>query len=538
MVSSAALISFFSIAGVIAICTATMIWRTHRKNKLFARYDKVDMEGCFVVDEDIAGEGKVHECHAKRWRWKKILYRVGWIRIPSSAKEEPEEPEVRDVSRRGARVDVTGEEATLVVPQHVTDREAGATPRLSAVINFSRLSRPTDVPAFEKVGGYRFGEYRYGPHNLSPLPVVPISPPSPDQSNRPQRLVEVEGSSVRSGSLLDLRMQHLKEGTFGPSDEFPLTTYNGYLTSSQDEMTAALPIPKDHPLHHHHPSDHNSVTYQTSENTEGRNLAARTYERDILVPKPLHLRRLKSRPVAENNSNNDQSQGGSLSSQQDGFTGEDSVQSYRDRRRSRGVSRDESASARNSESRYSHFENPLGKHPVEVEDQRGAVPVAPKPKEIATPWNDQGKWRRAADDDWPTATETKRQHHSVDLSPGGAEIHSVRPQEARRHSLLNERESTLEIEEIKKRSKNLGSGPASSSSPETPEIEANTAIGSSRFAKLQSGTPSVLRIGRRPAVVAPGWHRHCSVVGEKWSTIPLTPAGRSPGNPARWSTED
>jgi hypothetical protein len=274
MLNIPATISFVVITALIVGVTAIMAWRTHRKNKAHAKAKtkaeaeaQVDDESYHIVyntgrdDEDDGWEKRERmskDNHMEGWRWKRILQRVGWIRVPSSGDDGQE---MRHMGRRGAVVEeMVGEEVIVAYERSGTGPET-ETEIAAAADTAEKLPRPTDVPSFENLGGYRYGGYRYGdfaygPDNMSPLPVpvpvsvsVSVSASSSDrhhQQSAKQGIAEVQGLSVASGSSsMPGSGKNSLESTHAA---YCLTSYNGFPTRSQDDIMAALPIPKDHPV--------------------------------------------------------------------------------------------------------------------------------------------------------------------------------------------------------------------------------------------------------------------------------------------------
>ncbi|EXJ54711.1 hypothetical protein A1O7_10052 [Cladophialophora yegresii CBS 114405] len=302
MLNVPATISFFSIAGFIVAGVAIMAWRTRRKSKMQAIFraksrakaepEADDDDESYHIDvehdsrqyEDNAGDsGPMLNRQVRRWRWKRILYRVGWIRMSSDFERDDDghdhDLEMRDKGRRGAVVggEAAGFGNVAASVQWSTRSEPGPETKTVAAgggdaVNELCVPRPTDVPSFENLGGYRYGDLVYGPDNMSPLPVpglppvpVPVSGPGSishynqchehyHQHSFSQAIAEVEGMSEVSGISKPAGKRNCND-LLPLRHAYSLTSYNGFPSSSQDDVMAALPIPKDHPLSQHHPID-------------------------------------------------------------------------------------------------------------------------------------------------------------------------------------------------------------------------------------------------------------------------------------------
>ena len=355
MINDPAVISFFTVAGVIVLGAAIMGWWNNRKSRIAGRKTAEIDTGVESVEDGVRRGGKNVDMDERDdgsirgWRWKRILCRVGWIKIPSGAECDEE---MRDMGRRGAVVNGTPS-AQALVSASVADVESAITSRPAV----SRLPRPTDMRPFENMGGYRCGGdiFTYGHDNVAPLP-VPTTASSPTPYHFSQGIVEVEAPSTPLGAYSTADSRNNSMRSFGSSDYgFSLTSYNGFPVTRQEDRMAALPIPKDHPLHQHCPDS--SLPAKVA--VRGRSRAVVKHERESLVPAPLNPRRGRHSPHSNQSHSRDPSQSSGPDAQQSGVVELETSSAAQTRR----ASASRSASVATSESRYSHFENPLGQHP-------------------------------------------------------------------------------------------------------------------------------------------------------------------------------
>jgi hypothetical protein len=633
MLNVPATISFVVITALIVGVTAIMAWRTHRKNKAHAKAKtkaEADDESYHIVyntgrdDEDNGQEKRERiskDDRMGRWRWKRILQRVGWLRIPSS---DDDGQEMRHMGRRGAVVEESVGEEVIVVYERSgtgpeTETEIAAAAATTAAV---KLPSPTDVPSFENLGGYRYGDFVYGPDNMSPLPVpVPVSVSASNsdrhhQQSAKQGITEVQGVSVASGS--SSMPGSGKNSLESSRAAYRLTSYNGYPTRSQDDIMAALPIPKDHPLSQHHPMGYQHAVlplprqcarpsqdeevheivgnldeegrnlYQEEAIAQGRNLqetnlqeeAHKTpifqFERESLVPAPLNPRRGRHNPAARRRSNAHGSRAWAFPGQTK-VVGQAGPLPGPSRPHSYCTSVSGSPATAGAGSRYSHFENPLRQHPVrgengecplsevqarsgrhervapdvlsdQTEEEKGAVepklPVTGRrrmrytyafdtpllPAEVRAPRQQDeevqtrvGQFQGQDDDIRPCSVEAEGQGTKM-------------PNETMVQPLFNAGNEFKVAFQISKNDRfppipiQFGARPVTS----PPELLGRERSHPAEFARQHTAHPPALQIGRRPAALAQQ-NRHFSVFDGTWTTVPLSPVGRSPGKPVRWS---
>ncbi len=424
---------------------------------MYARHDAILDRYMLKRDafkEDVSKDRKPKR-QSEGLRWKRILHKVGWMRIPSEAEDE-ENWAMRDMGRRGAVVDIEAEEARAAEQSVATEPELGTRPKTA---KGKKPTRSNDVPSFENLGGYRYGDYSYGRDNMSPLPVR--NAPSPTPYNQLAGPVEVEGMSIASGSptptsLPDSSRDSMDSG-YGQWVDVPLTFHNGYPTCGRHGMMAALPIPTDHPLSQHriieqsttsaniapprpraqplrqkeihdierHLEEEDDISLKEEDilktehnlQEEERILtspefqAARKgspspyqYERESLVPAPLNLRRGRYSPDPPRNSNQRPDRTSTPEAQQGNIAELESPPSVPSRRRSDDPGFRSSTST--SESRYSHLENPLGQHPVELDD------TVRNPQDPSRPGTAKPAGSDSAEQEWPLGPRVRRKRYT------------------------------------------------------------------------------------------------------------------------------
>ena len=506
--------------------------------------DRVDVEGCFAADADVtAGEERsTIKCRSSQaWRWKKILVKMGWIQVPNGEEENDRRgKELKNMERgcQTAKVDREIDGGLIIASP---EKAASTTTPMPAEVN--KVPRPTNVPPFGNFGGYRYGHCSYGEDNMAALPVPKSTSSSslttcPHQHQFPTTIVEIDGTSIPSSSpptTSPLPSRSSKASSVDSASNFALTSYNGFLTSSQDDMTAALPIPKDHPLCQHHPGDPSSSSRQLPKPTGERNLAALQYERESLVTQPLKPARVRHTHVGEEKSSSSSNRVEKLKVESGSVVGEESLQSYRLRRRSRISGLDGSgSSAIRFEARYSQFENPLRQNPIQVDDTMRQPCQTEKSAELqktAKAVVKQTGEKRAAGTERVLAEKSRNlsfsrpfvQHDSKIANPEKDKIH---PQSLGLAGQTANPRDTI-----------------SSPPPRLPaELDFNVLSGNPKLNSVafqarrrHTDPPSSLQIGRKPTRPPHHHHRHFSVCDGAWTHVQLTPNGKSPGNPARWS---
>ncbi|KIW62301.1 hypothetical protein PV04_10485 [Phialophora macrospora] len=644
MVNVPATISFFVIAALMISVAVIMAWRTHRKNKAQAKAKaeigaEAHDESYHIVhnagqDVDDGERQRMPEYHKQGWRWKRILQRVGWIRVPS----DDDGQEMRDMGKRGAVVE---ERAGEVIIAYERSRMGLETDTVIAAAAEGKLPRPTDVPSFENLGGYRYGDFAYGSDNMSPLPVlapvsVSVSASSSISDGRrhhhhhhhhqspssTQGIAKVEGvslsssSSLTGGGKISLKSSHAT---------YPLTSYNGFPTTSQDDIMAALPIPKDHPLSQHHPMgrqravpplpkprarlSQDEEVHETDRklDEEGRNLPEEErilreynfqkpnlqepnlrqeghqtsifqYERESLVPAPLDPRRGRHNLAARRRSNAQDSRVWTSQAGQTKVVKRAGPLPAPSRPHSCCISVFGSPAPAGARSRYSHFENPLRQHPVEGEaGERALSEVQAQLRHYeraaqGLPSDQPEEEKGAVEPKLPSATGRRRMRYTFafDAPLVPAEVPAPRPQDEDVQNEVTQFEGQdgdipprcLQAEgEATKTPKETMVRPLSHEGNEfkaafqisdnklsppipvrfgarpvtaPPEFLARGAGRPAESTRQEVAHPLVLQIGRRPAALAQQ-NRHFSVFDGTWTIVPLSPVGRSPGKPMRWS---
>ncbi|ETI20185.1 hypothetical protein G647_08219 [Cladophialophora carrionii CBS 160.54] len=500
-----------------------MAWRTHRMSKMHARAkakDKADDQhhhDDIAEYEDNSGEGgrMTFNHQGRRWRWKRILHRVGWIRMSSDfygdddGDDDDHEREMRAMGRRGA---VVGEDAAgegivyarpigMEVPSRTRSKPGtetfAAAGAAGAAGGTNKLPKPTDVPCFENLGGYRYGDFAYGPDNMSPLPVpvplpVPLPLPGPlpvpvlepvsvpvsvstntsqhhrhpqhyHQHSSSQAVAEVEAISVASGTSVSASK---RKDPVQARHACSLTSYNGFPSSSQDDIMAALPIPRDHPLSQHHPIGHQyafvlplrrartlfsgdeeevhrkeqklededrilqmkefvlreevneSNVQESNLQEEGWKAPTFQYERESLVPAPLNPRRGRHSPAARRRSSAKASRTWTAQGAQTKVVERTSPAPASSRPQSCCVSGFGSLAPAGSGTRYSHFENPLRQHPVGGDDglrPMSEIEARSGPHERAAldlPTDQAEEERETVDPKWPFVSSRRRKRYT------------------------------------------------------------------------------------------------------------------------------
>ncbi|EXJ69606.1 uncharacterized protein A1O5_07642 [Cladophialophora psammophila CBS 110553] len=421
-----AMISFFSLTGVILFVAGIATWRIHRRNRMQGKPDGIAVDenhgdaengkqdrGIRAEDGDGPAENR-----ESGW-WRRVLDGVGWAQIPISAEDQEK---MRVLGRRGI-VDKKADEA--VVSAVIGGVEA-ETSRPSAI---QRESRPTEVAPFEKLGGYRYGDFAYGHDNMAPLP-VPALVNELNPYHHPSEIAEVEAAPACLCPSAQASNRSSMESGYGS----PLTSYNGLPTIHQhrDDMMAALPIPKDHPLYQYHPIAHCPATPNLPRQDAGWRLPVLQYERESLVPAPLNPRRGRHSPHADLDHNQ--------TSPPEPVRTVFSELGRPSSAHSRLASCSESHSKEGPDARYSCFESPLRQHPPELRNE------LQDSREISRQNSEHVSGAivgqiRAKDDvrnEWPLTTEMKVpiQHYSIQtpIQPASASEHHLPPQRHRHFS--------------------------------------------------------------------------------------------------------
>ncbi|KAH0848805.1 hypothetical protein FOPE_03097 [Fonsecaea pedrosoi] len=358
-----AMISFFSVTGVILLVAAIAIWRTHHKSHMRGQVDDTAIHnddggnsrnGHQDADSIRAGNAPVIDGQADNrggnWRWRKIIDGVGWAQVPNG----PEDREETRVMARRRGITEKPEQALVSVSIGSAEAQAG-TSYANDVEKGG--SRPTDVMSFENLGGYRYGDFAYGHDNMAPLPVPASGPDQNSLYRHSPGIAEVE--AVPAGSYLSrIPSTDSRESGHGCR----LTSYNGLPPVHQqqhDDMMAALPISKDHPLYQHHPVSQSPAPSQPSDQSSDHKPPAFHYERGSLVPAPLNPRRGKR--CLDVDQNHEPTPTAEPVRAASGLTLERPSSA-----RSQPASASGSGSREWPEPRYSMFESPLRQHPPEL----------------------------------------------------------------------------------------------------------------------------------------------------------------------------
>lgn len=516
MVIIAVVIPFSCIAGILILAIAAEMWRSHRRSKLHR--SRVYSSTNATTTDDIASHNDGSEAeaaHGKRrwpktlmrgWRWKRILYRVGWLQIPSDPDDEEQEMHDAVGTRNGkgkgkelGQNRVVGSSGRLIRKGDIESGKPG--PTIGTTTCGSKNGggekkdrRPTDIIPFENFGGYRYGDYArpggQAQHYMAPLP-VPVALPvaSNNHSNPyhhpPGTIAEVEGQSVTAAS------QHASPVTGGKN-----SMDSGYSTPfEQDDSLSALPIPKDHPLCHHDPDSPVQSVCQVPRPVGLRNLAACRYEVDYeyeaferasLVPEPLKL----FRPPVLTEPSRDYKVDMETGRARDVVLAE--LEDTPVRPRLPQISTQFTP-------RHSHYESPLRQNPVE--GGHGSL----------SQWGGKRREQRGDSID------------SKEVRAGGTEGNDTISTEA-----TSKRSPKPQVFQFQ--------GEADDS-PLPEDKDFHFVFASPVYDSPLP--PPLLRIGVKLGHNdSPGHHhhRHASMFeGGGWTTVPLTPAGRSPGNPAQWS---
>ncbi|KAJ9614377.1 hypothetical protein H2200_002513 [Cladophialophora chaetospira] len=538
-----------------------MLWRRNRKSKLQAK-ERSDVESYTIDKDNTHGDGldenRKSKYYIRNWRWKRILRKVGWIQIPSEVEHDLE---MRNMGRRMAVVDEGIVQPVIARKPVARDAEQGTK---SNFVPVNKLERPTNAPSFEKISGYRYGDYGYGPDNMSPLPVLKSSSPTP--YDYPQGIAEVDGTSTAFGSPMYSPTPSSKLSMdSGYSSFFPLRSPNGLLISNEDDTMAALPIPKDHPLSQHRlPEQHADVRQparsgprislpgegvafhktERSQNdaqmmggkgnlekeeriiSEGRGPPFQ-YERASLVPGPLNARRGKHSPTNRSSA----SQARSPTPTQEGWQCEVAELESPDPIPSRCVSTVDSTSSTTSMPRYSHFQNPLRQNPVVSED------IARGSQDTTNPVVPQAAESGAAKQEWPFAPRIRPKRYTWATEPTQSSLpdegQATAKQTEKRHprSLQIGGQATRTLDEtvhspsfqpevdVTGIFEALNKPPQPSSSGRTKARPASAPL---RRPINRSAHPPSLQAGKRTSVVA-NRNRHINVCDGTWMTAPLTP---------------
>ncbi|OAP55423.1 hypothetical protein AYL99_10396 [Fonsecaea erecta] len=343
-----AMISFFSVAGVILLFAGVAIWRTRRTSRMHIKANDTESEnggdprhgnqGPSIRVGDAADVNGQADSQGGNWRWKKIIDTGSWAKVPNGVADQEE---MRAIERRHEKP------SQVLIPAPT----AGVKAETSHQSGVEKRPRPQDVPSFENLGGYRFGGFTYGHDNMAALP-VPASIEDHNPCRHSPGIAEVE--AVPASSYPPARTADRASVESGHGAR--LTSYNGLppMHLHRDDMMAALPIPKDHPLYQHHPVVHCSAPAEQDPDRR----TPFEYERDSLVPAPLNPRRGKHNPDVDQNrepvSTTEPTPAAVL-------TWERPWSAH-----SRPASASRSTSRERSETRYSSFESPLRQHPPEL----------------------------------------------------------------------------------------------------------------------------------------------------------------------------
>ncbi|KIW93601.1 uncharacterized protein Z519_06206 [Cladophialophora bantiana CBS 173.52] len=413
-----AMISFFSLTGVILLVAGIATWRIHRQNRMRGKPDGI------AVDENHgdAENGKQDRCmrgddgdgpaenRESGGRCGRVLDGAGWAQIPNSA-EDQEETRVR--GRQG----VVYEKADEAVVSAVIGGVEAETSSPSAI---QRGSRPTEVVPFENLGGYRYGDFAYGHDNMAPLPVPALVNELNPYYHAPG-IAEVEAVPACPYPSAPASNKSSMESGYGS----PLTSYNGLVTIHQhlDDMMAALPIPKDHPLYEHHPVAHCPATPSLPRHDASRRPPVLQYERESLFPAPLNPRRGRHSPHVDLDH-------GQTSPPEPGRTVFTELR-RRSSARSPLISSSGSHSKEGPEARYSCFESPLKQHPPELSNGlRHSREISRQNSEpVLGAIVGQIRAKDDVRNEWPLTTEMKVpiQHYSnqTPVQPASASEHHL-----------------------------------------------------------------------------------------------------------------
>jgi hypothetical protein len=541
----APLIASFSIVFVLAISFTAMAWRSYRKSKLESKrksFDDAEVERRLVADGDTGkNEERLSSRHSFGRRWERILARVGWFPVSSEEKRYSCGREMGELGRKEFVGSVKGQDVPAVSSKGLVSDGVTSKPA-SKMINTFR--RPTYIPPFECLGGYRYSDYGYGSAAMSPLPIL-ASFASMNTHHYPLVIVEAEGKSICTSSPMASPLPSSGKASMESGDGFTPTSYNDFVRSSQDDMRAALPIPKDHPLCQHHPGDHNPSTCHLPKPTGERNLAAFQYEQESLVPKPLNSKN-GIHAAAANGKRDEQV---NANGERDTIAGEESLDSYRGRLRSRVVSAFVGPSRAQSRSRYSHFENPLRQHPVGGENdssQPGAAEGQSQSPGSVTTVNSQTEEHNDPGYEWPLVSRRMSKRFSINRRPvaGGAQVAQEHAAVAPPCSIRLEDQATktlkrtvhLSVSDAGEKFKFVVESPKNS--PTSSQIDKPAVIASAQRLKIRPIGPPSLQIGRRAPSSRQQNYRHFSVCDGTWTGCSSTLERRSPGSPARWSVPE
>ncbi|KIX96330.1 uncharacterized protein Z520_08108 [Fonsecaea multimorphosa CBS 102226] len=409
-----AMISFFSVTGVILLVAGVAIWRTHGRGRRSRRMHSTKAEA--DNDDDTAIENDCDD---------------GWAQVPNTCSVGvQEEEEMRSMARGRPGVDEKVYQtplATVSITPGVEAETSQSHPMIDA--QTSKGSRPTDIVAFENLGGYRYGDFAYGHDNMAPLPVPPAS--SQDRHLNPYShhspaggIAEVEAVPAPAAcpypppTIQTSDRVSVELGQHGSGSR--LTSYNG-LPPHRDDMMAALPIPKDHPLYQHHP--HHQVVECPAPAPAAPNKQDHPdrskppppttiqYERESLVPAPLNPRRGRHNSPQHVGDQNHKPTTASTTEPPAAL--EPAVPtlarpSSAPARQPTSISR---STGQKTETRYSVFESPLRQHPPEL--KRG-LQDATRDIVVQTPVHDSRAiiCQIGADDqvqnEWPLTTARER----------------------------------------------------------------------------------------------------------------------------------
>ncbi|KIW22339.1 uncharacterized protein PV07_12236 [Cladophialophora immunda] len=415
-----AMISFFSITGVILLVAGIAIWRTYHKSRM---HDKPNDETAIENNGDPrhgvqnlrirAGNTADLEQQADnqggRWRWRKILDRVSWAQVPNSA----EDPEEMRAMERQQGVNEKADQA--IVSGSISGVEAGT----RDLRDVEKGPRPTDVASFEKLGGYRYGDFAYGHDNMAPLPV-----PTLVEYRHAPGIAEVEAVPACSYPSQVCDRDSIEAG-----HRPRLTSYNGFppMHQHRDDVMAALPIPKDHPLSQHYPVAQCPAPSTIPHQDAGWKPPVFQYERDSLVPAPLNPRRGRHNPDMDQDDNQPST---TKPVRIAGLTLERPSSAH-----SRRAPTSRSASKEGHEERYSVFESPLRQHPPELNNELQDPRKTLGQTSVHTPRSMVGEGRATDDvrNDWPLTTDMKNCSFRSPNQPVSVSEHRHHPHQRHRH---------------------------------------------------------------------------------------------------------